>query len=362
MKRMQLLDYGRFFAAISVVAFHYFFNGIHNGKISSISYIHEVVDFVKYGYLGVEFFFMISGYVIFFSAKNRSASQFAVSRAVRLYPAFWAAIIFTSFFAIFWGGGKMAVSPSLVLTNFTMVSPLFGKGFVDGVYWTLIYELKFYLLVLALLLLGAKNKLESIFLLWPIAIAIATYYKNDSLPYLGGYFCYFSAGVILAIIKERKALLYYVPLLLILSLCVYFSAGKASGLTESKGVFYSESVIGCIVTLFFVFFIVASSKRGAGLNLYGSQILGALTYPLYLIHAHFGYMFISQFATEDNKIAIYALTLFIVISIAFLIHVLVENKFSNVWKKLFSHIVGKPIGLISRKSAVLVRAYNNRVN
>ena len=48
MKRIELLDYGRFFAALSVVAFHYFFNGIANGKVSSISHIPEVISLVKY--------------------------------------------------------------------------------------------------------------------------------------------------------------------------------------------------------------------------------------------------------------------------------------------------------------------------
>ena len=362
MKRIQLLDYGRFFAAISVVAFHYLFNGIHNGKISSISHIPEVIDLVKYGYLGVEFFFMISGYVIFFSAKNRSASQFAVARAVRLYPAFWIAVIFTSSHAIFWGGEQMAVYPSLILSNLTMVSPLFGEGFVDGVYWTLIYELRFYLLVFALLFLGAQKKLESIFLLWPIAIAIAIYYEKDNLPYLGGYYCYFSAGIILAMMKERITLLHLFSLLLVLFLCISFSAGDAPKLTRINGIFFSEITIGLIVTIFFAFFVIANSRIGSSLDLYGSSLLGGLTYPIYLIHAHFGYMFISQFATEDNKIMIYLLTVFIVISTAYAIHILVEKKYSNLWKELFSRFIGKPIEILNCKTVALVSGYNIRIN
>jgi len=358
MKRMQLLDYGRFFAAISVVAYHYLFNGIHNGKVSSISHIPEIIDLVKYGYLGVEFFFMISGYVILFSAKNRSASRFAVSRAVRLYPAFWVAIIFTSSFAIFWGGDQMAVSPSLILSNFTMVSPIFGRGFVDGVYWTLIYELEFYVLVIVLIFFGAQKKLDNLFLLWPIIIAIADYYEKSYLPYLGGYFCYFSAGAILAMMKETKKISHYSSLILALYLCVSFSTGAAPGLSEVKGVFYSEMVIGCLVVMFFVFFIVANSKVGSSLNLYGSRLLGGLTYPIYLIHAHFGYMFISRFATEENKIVVYVLTVFIVLFVAFLIHTLVEKKYSHFWTAFFNRIVGEPIQFLSYKAVAIGIAYN----
>jgi peptidoglycan/LPS O-acetylase OafA/YrhL len=359
MRRLELLDYGRFFAAINVIFFHYLFNGIHNGKISSITYIPEVIDLVKYGYLGVEFFFMISGYVIFFSAKNRNASQFAVSRAVRLYPAFWVAVIFTSFFAMFWGGNQMTVYPSLILSNFSMVSPIFGRDFVDGVYWTLIYELKFYALILLLLIFGAQNKLDSIFLLWPVIISIAIFLGKDNLPYLGSYFCYFSAGTILALMKERKSALHYLSLLLAIYLCISFSAGKASSMSEAKGIFYSEIIIGCIVAMFFMFFIAANSKTGSNLKLYGSRLLGGLTYPIYLIHAHFGYMFISQFATEENKISIYILTILIVLSIAYIIHVFAEKKPSHFWNIFFNRIVGRPIEFLNYKA---ITTFNNRIN
>lgn len=355
---MELLDYGRFTAAISVIAFHYLVNGINNGKISSISHIPGVIDFAKYGYLGVEFFFMISGYVIFFSAKNRSASQFAVSRAVRLYPAFWVAIIFTSAFAIFWGGDKMAVYPSLVITNFTMISPVFGIGFVDGVYWTLLYELEFYLLVFTLLFFGFQKQLDIIFLIWPIIIAIAVYYEKDYLPFLGNYFCYFSAGAILAMIKERKNIFQYSSLILALYLCISFSVGKLPELTDTKEIDYSEVIIGSIVSIFFLFFIIANSKIGSNFKLYGSRLLGGVTYPIYLIHAHIGYMLISQFATEENKISVYLLTVLFVLSAAYAIHTIVEKKYAILWKTFFERAVGKPIDFLYYKFISMVIAYN----
>lgn len=84
-RRVELLDYARFSAALSVLAFHYLFAGIRNGKLSSLSYIPVVTDIAKYGYLGVELFFMISGYVIFATAKDKSPGQFIVSRIARLY-------------------------------------------------------------------------------------------------------------------------------------------------------------------------------------------------------------------------------------------------------------------------------------
>ena len=59
MKRLDLLDYTRLFAALSVMCFHYLFNGIGNGKISSLTHIDGLIDVAKYGYLGVELFFMM---------------------------------------------------------------------------------------------------------------------------------------------------------------------------------------------------------------------------------------------------------------------------------------------------------------
>jgi len=344
MKRLELLDYGRFIAAIIVVLHHYTYNGIANGKITSITHNPDIVDITKYGYLGVEFFFMISGFVIFNSALNRSAAKFAVSRAVRLYPSYWFAVLFTASFAVFWGGELMAVYPSMVIINLSLLQNYIGAGNVDGVYWTLFYEVKFYFAVFILLLFGLQKHLTSIFLLWPIIMLIALIAKVDHITYLGGYFSYFAAGALFAMLKDNKKNIAWLPLLITFYLCVEFSSAKAF---ESGEINRSPMVITAIIVVFFMFFILQNTRFVQNKSLPLSRTFGALTYPVYLIHAHFGYMFLSQFATESNKYFMYGLTIFIVISISYFMHKIIELKFANIWKGLFMHTLYPVIDLLN---------------
>lgn len=340
MKRLDLLDYGRFAAAVSVCIFHYLFNGIANGKISSVPHIDGVIDIAKYGYLGVEFFFMISGYVIFFSANNRSASSFAVSRVVRLYPAFWAAVIFTSMFAAFWGGKYMSVTLPQVIVNLTMLPRPFGFAAVDGVYWTLAYELSFYALVFLLLLFGQGMRLRMYFLFWPFAISVCGMLGLDTyFPIFGGYYSYFAAGALLAMLKEKNTNWTVLALLVSLANCLAFSAYR--GIKIVPGYEFSPAVVIAFITAFFMFFLAANTSRGLSIPLPHAKLLGALTYPIYLIHAHFGYMLISRFATPENNILVVAAVMIAVGAIAYAIHLGVEVRYANAWRLHAEATVGR---------------------
>ena len=341
MKRLELLDYGRFFAAVMVVLFHYTFNGILNGKISSITHIEPLVEVTRYGYLGVELFFMISGYVIFFSAKTRTPSEFAVSRAIRLYPSYWFAVLFTSFFAILWGQDMMQVHITQIIANLSMIHSFIGIKDVDGVYWSLVYEISFYAAVTICLIAGLQKHLEKVFIAWPFLMLAAILFSMETLPYLGGYYCYFSAGAMFAIIKNKRSLVTIIPLGISFGLCILFSLHVAEAKTLRQGIEYSPYVISAIISAFFLFFLLQNSHIGQSLKLPKSKTLGALTYPVYLIHAHFGYMFLTQFATDSNKIFLYPLTLMIVLGIAYLMHRIIEIKLAPVWKILFNLTLGR---------------------
>jgi peptidoglycan/LPS O-acetylase OafA/YrhL len=358
MRRLELLDYGRFFAAIIVVFFHYTFNGIANGKIESLTHVDSLINFTKYGYLGVEFFFMISGFVIFHSAKNTTPAQFAVSRAIRLYPSYWFAVIFTSIVSLYWGSELMSVTMGQIFINFSLLQNYINIGHVDGVYWTLVYEIKFYALVFFILIIGLQKHLNLIFILWPIAMLGAYLTGNDNLPYLGGYFYYFSAGALFAVLQINKSLKVILSIIISFMLGMLYSIDQALLKSESTGIVFSEYVVGLIVISFFAFFIFLNTKKAQLLKLPLSKTLGAITYPVYLIHAHFGYMFISKYATEDNKAFIYLLTISIVISVSYFIHRVIEVRLSNIWKKLFMVSIYQLILKIQCFTNDVIVAYN----
>ena len=362
MKRIELLDYGRFIAAMMVVLFHYTARGISLGKVTDITVIPSVVEFSRYGYLGVELFFMISGYVIFYSASNRTPSQFAVSRAVRLFPTYWFAIILTSLIALRWGGDLMSVDLPQMLANFTMFQRFIGFGDVDGVYWTLVYEVLFYGAVFMLLMFGQQNNLNKIFIFWPLAMAVAYIAGFDFVPFLGGYFAYFAAGALFASLKENKNLTTMISLAIAFELCVIFSVGEAYVIGEGDIYPLSGYVVAAVITTFFAFFFAMNSKKGHALKLPGSRLLGALTYPLYLIHAHIGYMIINNFATEQNKVVVWFATLAGVLVMAYALHKIVEIKMAPFWRKVFVGSLGRMIDSLQKRMLSLPMIGKKTVN
>jgi hypothetical protein len=92
--RVETLDLLRLFAALAVVAYHYTFRGFAADDMTWV-HVDAVVPVTKYGYLGVQLFFVISGFVIAYSAEGRNARQFFIARAARLYPGFLACMTIT---------------------------------------------------------------------------------------------------------------------------------------------------------------------------------------------------------------------------------------------------------------------------
>ncbi len=293
--RLAWLDYARFVAAMSVVFFHYLYGGPRSENMTSIESFEPVSHIAEYGFLGVALFFMISGFVIIHSAAHRSAREFAIGRIVRLYPAFVVCMTLTAALSLFWGGPLMTVSGSQFLANLTMNAPMFGHSFIDGVYWTLIFELKFYVAVFIVILLGLAQHLERFFHGWIILLA-ASEISGIQGPLLGHYFPLFAAGGLLAFIHRhgfnttRVAMLAVVA---VLSVAQAMERGRFDG--------HNEIIVGLITLSFFAAFLALSSKHFADRELPYAQQLGALTYPLYLLHAHIGYMTLNHLATEDTK-------------------------------------------------------------
>src|SRR4051794_500691 len=152
--RLAALDALRFVAAAAVVLYHF------TGRTSSVwgpeqgERLGGIGRWTGYGSLGPALFFVISGFVILMTAWGRSTAHVVASRVGRLYPAYWVAVLTTGALLLFlWPEGKH-VTPHEVLVNLTMMQSAFGVDHVDGVYWTLWTELRFYLLLAVFSLLG----------------------------------------------------------------------------------------------------------------------------------------------------------------------------------------------------------------
>lgn len=343
--RFELLDVSRFAAAFAVLIYHWLFKGIQMGTVDSISY-SPLAGIAAYGYLGVYFFFMISGFVISASSHGRTASQFAVRRAVRLYPAFWVSMLTTALVTIAIGGTLFSVTVPQVLANLTMLPQLLRQPTVDGVYWTLFCEILFYGMVFLILLAKLGRYLDAFFPGWAIFLLAITVIAPQLSRYelIGSLYAFFAAGAIISTIQRRGwswwravGLLAsaYVSLRYIIEQTTILNDGNNGPFVQSMPVTIA------IVIGFFVIMMMQTSARVATWRIPHSRLLGALTYPVYLLHAHIGYMVIDRFADDENKWWIYAILLALVLGSSYVICKLVEERPRRMWLAFFDGTVGR---------------------
>ena len=109
-----LLDPLRFGAAFGVALFHQMFwswawvsighPGFERTVAADVQY-PSAAPFTWFGWVGVEIFFVISGFVIANSASKSSATEFLFGRALRLYPAVWVCSTLTFIVLLLFAGG-----------------------------------------------------------------------------------------------------------------------------------------------------------------------------------------------------------------------------------------------------------------
>ena len=81
--RFYEIDLLRFVAAFAVVIFHYTYTGFMEGY-SPVADFPAIREITRYAYMGINFFFVISGFVIFMSVADGSVRNFVISRFVQI--------------------------------------------------------------------------------------------------------------------------------------------------------------------------------------------------------------------------------------------------------------------------------------
>ena len=315
--RLDYIDLLRVLALGFVIAFHYLFSGISKGKVDSVS-LSSFAPIAKYGYLGVELFFMISGFVILYST-NRTAGEFIRRRFLRLFPMFWMALILIYLVHLlpFWD--RPTPKFSNFLWNLTMIPTAFGQDRMDATHWFLVRELQFYVFIAVVLALGAGRFLPKIFPIWALVICLWNLFNLPyfNIWYFSGYFSLITGGAIIYCIREWG----WNPLRVIGLVAAYIGAVDTRIsiipiLESRRSTDYSSVTIGAIVTVIFLIMLLTLNKNIEKFKVSWIGVAGAITYPLYLIHGRLGGTFIQQFANDQNKWFVYSAVLISFIFVA----------------------------------------------
>jgi peptidoglycan/LPS O-acetylase OafA/YrhL len=293
--RLAGLDVLRGLAAAAVMIHHHgqYYDVLYPGrKLLPVNF--------EAGHFGVELFFIISGFVILMTIERKATVRaFAVARITRLMPCFLAALVLATLILC------VAPMPPLdtptvprFLANLTMAPLLLGQRVVDLPYWTLTYEMVFYILMAVLLALDRLRSIEWIALGWmalgvayPLLLDPALHHRMTILL-MAYHSNFFVIGMCLYLIHVGRAR----PVTWIALAAAVAMSARGGG----EQAFYASSVLYLSLTVAFTAAVwFATTSAGRWIALPPLVFLGRISYPLYLVHVVLGFQVI-RFGVEQG--------------------------------------------------------------
>ncbi len=326
--RLAGLDLLRLFAALVVVFFHYGYRATMGDGLGQTAF-PEIAGVAKYGFLGVDLFFVISGFVIAASAEGRSVAAFTIARAARLYPAFIVCMTMTAVVIALFGSPPLTASLQQWAANLTMVSPAFGQPFMDGAYWSIVLEIVFYGWVALFIATGLfQRRLLDIVAVWLALCALNELVLNlKPLKYLliTEYGPLFASGVLIYAIRSGERSVYAK---LLLAVAFVLGAIHAFEVQAAFQRLYGDTIDirtlwGLHAGIYGLFWLGLRWSR----SLVATPLvlaLGGLTYPLYLLHQNAGYVAIDNLSPVIGRWPALLLTIALMVGAAWIVWRFVE--------------------------------------
>lgn len=328
--RENYIDSLRGMAIIFVVVFHYTYHYSNEYLFRNNNFS---LDLGKYGWSGVDIFFIVSGFCIGMTiTRTTSFYEFIIRRFARLYPAYLIAGLITLCFYYFfdlpgrevdWFTGFM----NLIFANFI---PGLNYQYIDGIYWALIVEIKFYIFF-GLVFFLFKNLKKSIYIWFSLCICgnLLLIYDKETYIFITSIFPHAN--------------------LFLLGLCIFYYE-KISKL--SKILIFTLSIFSLFINdryqdfeLYFIFiliivFYVLHKKINFGYKFL--PYIGLVSYTWYLIHNAVGIILIRELNKLNlENISILIATLF-TLGLSVLIYNFIEIRSKkiiiNFYKKYFLNI------------------------
>ena len=349
-RRLGSLTGMRFFAAVPVVLIHV------GGQFARATWLGTVDGF---GYIGVSFFFLLSGFVLTWSCAQQSARRFWWLRAARVWPtqfvvAVFAMTVLAAQERISGGLGKAA--DLLLLQAWSSNPQVYYGG--NGVSWSLSAEMFFYLLFPLVIIPLRRMRGRGLLLTALVTLAVmagaplvASALGVSSATYAWLFFVfppYRFAEFLLGMVLARAMLLgLRVPA------PGWIWLGAAAGLaatvwgmteyTMHSGAGIQRPFVALLVLPFFAVLLLAGATRdlrGRTWWLTSRPLLrlGEWSFALYLVHKPV-FLLTSRWHWWDNSGGVSALIAFIAfltlaVAVAAAAHYLVEKPVERALRRL----------------------------
>lgn len=295
--RIATLDGFRALAICSVLAFHYTvrWSPEHDpaSHLAAGAVFSGFAPF-EYGWLGVELFFIISGFVILMTLERcATIGEFALRRIARISPALFGAAVATSLVMILLGPADWQPTPFDFASSIVPVDPkLFvPQGqWIDGAYWTLWVEARFYLLA-ALTYWASRKNFVRLWLALQVLVFVGQFAFHQNrlfdLILFPHYFSYFTLGICVYEIYTKKApSTPVVAAALLAAALVLFRAGFG---VEPYGGSTPWIVVSVNLSIFGLFALFLMDHPALAVFRLGAMVwLGEVSYSLYLLHQNIG--------------------------------------------------------------------------
>ncbi len=264
--KLLSVDILRGIAALAVCFFH---------LTGSSGLSKNTANLGKYGFLGVEIFFVISGFIIPYSMYKakyeiKAFGHFLGKRLLRIHPPYLATLFMTVLLIYLTRRSHLPPLPS-IMSHTVYIDQLFHYEAISPIFWTLIIELQFYIFI-GLFFFFINHKSIVVFISL-IQILLIIFYFNSSNT-LFGWIGFFILGIVLFRYKyiQLQALTFW----LIVFQCALLIAYKVGII---------ESIAGVFAVLFINYIEIYNSNKS-----YNSLLLffGTISYSIYLIHWEFG--------------------------------------------------------------------------
>jgi len=321
--RISIIDGFRAIAIISVVLYHYFY------RWNDSVYPYFAGNYFHYGFKGVPFFFMISGFVICYTLENTlNFASFWKKRFIRLFPSMFIASILTFGFLLLFDYNNIFEDNYFrnLLTSLTFLPPnlfnwLFNSknhfGYLNHDYWSLWTEIQFYFISSVIYFLNKLNFRRNFIifcfiifianeaLIFSNCIKIGILEKITNLFNLTNYIAFFLSGALFYFIySDRKFVKTYIGLLMILFFILNYSLN-------------SEILVSSTIMFVLFFGFIYYPKFLKFLESKFIIKIGISSYFLYLIHGYIGAVCIKNYVAFFYPYSFVAPSLVLILMIFF---------------------------------------------